>query len=210
MENPKKIGLMGGTFNPIHIGHMILAQRAMEEVNLDEVWFIPTGCSYMKMNHPDMLSGKERFQLVSKAIQENDRFRCLDLEVKRQGYTYSYETLEQLKSQYPEYEFYFIFGADCLFSIEKWKCPDRIFQNCTIIAAARNGASLEKMEEKVTWLSTQYGANIQLLSFPNLEISSTEIRNRLHEKKSIRFLVPDTVLSYIEEKHFYQDTVKTD
>lgn len=206
MDNLKKIGLMGGTFNPIHIGHIILAQRAMEEMELDEVWFIPTGCSYMKVNNPDILAGQDRLELTTRAIQDNNRFRCLNLEIERQGYTYSYETLEQLKAMYPNYDFYFIFGADCLFSIEKWKCPDRIFQNCTVIAAARNGSSLEKMQEKIDWLSEQYGAKIQLLAFPNLEISSTEIRNRIRNHKSIRYLVPDSVLSYIEEKKLYQDT----
>ena len=200
----KKVGIMGGTFNPIHIGHLILAQRAMEELALDEVWFIPTGCSYMKKDSVDILPGQERLEMTMLAVQDNPKMKCLDIEIRRNGYTYSYETLEQLKRENADTGFYFIFGADCLFSIEKWKYPDRIFHSCTIAVAVRNGASVDAMETKIAELKKRYGADICLLPFPNLEISSTDIRERIKQGKSVRFLLPEKVLGYIEEKRLYK------
>ena len=133
-----------------------------------------------------------------------DSHRLLIYE-KRPGYTYSYETLEQLKERYPAYEFYFIFGSDCLFTVENWKYPERIFKNCKVIAAVRNGACMDEMQRKKLDLEQKFHAKIHLLSFPNLEISSTDLRQRIRMGKSVRYLIPDAVISYIEEKHFYKD-----
>lgn len=199
-----RIGIMGGTFDPIHIGHLALAQFAMEEEGLDEVWFVPTGCSYMKEDRK-VVSPEERYEMTRLAVEGNDRMRCLDIETKREGYTYSYETLEELCREYPKDSFFFIFGADCLFAIETWKEPKRIFASAEVIAAVRNGADIAAMELKIAELTQKYGARIRLLSFLNLEISSTDIRERVREGKSIRYLVPDKVLHYIAEKGFYQN-----
>lgn len=200
----KKIGIMGGTFNPIHIGHLLLAERAKEEIMLDEIWLIPTGCSYMKEN-TEVLPGEERYQMARLAAEDKPWMKCLDIEVKRKGYTYSYETLEQLREIYPDYRFYFMFGADCLFTIEKWKYPERIFANCNIVAAVRNDASVEEMEQKKRELEAKYDAQISLLMFPRLEISSTDLRNRIRMGKSVSYLIPEKVISYIAEKQFYKN-----
>lgn len=198
-----KIGIMGGTFNPIHNGHLMLAQYALEENNLDEIWFIPTGCSYMKKDQ-GILPGEERFHMVELAVTDNPRMYPIDIEIKREGYTYSYETLEMLNALYPEHQFYFIFGADCLFSIENWKCPQEIFDNCTIIAAVRSGASMEQMEAKKEELLNKFQGNIILMPFLQLEISSTLIRERLAMGKDVRYMLPESVLQYITDKHFYE------
>lgn len=203
----KKIGIMGGTFNPIHMGHLLLAEWAKDAEGLDEIWFIPTGCSYMKSNQ-DMAASKERFQMTSLAICGTESMKVLDIEIRREGYTYTYETLEELKHEYPEYHFFFIFGADCLFSIESWKHPERIFANCSIIAAVRGDATMEEMNCKRAKLQEKYDADIRLLPFLQLEISSTIIRERIKEGHSIRYLVPDTVISYIEEKGLYGYEIK--
>ena len=200
----KKIGIMGGTFNPIHVGHLALAETAMEECKLDEIWLIPTGCSYLKMNL-DVVSAQERFAMASLAVKDNDRMKCHDIELKRSGYSYSYQTLEQLRQEYPNNEFFFIFGADCLLTIENWKCPERIFQSCTVIAAVRSGISLAETERKKRELELRFQARIQLLPFLNLEISSTYLRERIRLGKSVRYLIPDQVLSYINEKNFYKE-----
>lgn len=101
-----RIGIMGGTFNPIHIGHLMLAEQALESTHLDQVWMIPTGCSYLKTKEGiTILPGTERYDMVQLAIADNDRFRCLDIEIKRPGNSYSYETMEQLHREYPEHLF---------------------------------------------------------------------------------------------------------
>lgn len=202
-----KIGIMGGTFNPIHIGHLALAESAKNELDLDEVWFIPTGISYQKEKLP-VLPGEERLRMTELAIADNEAFKCLDMEVKRQGYTYTYETLEQLKSRYPDNTFYFIVGADCLFAIENWRHPEKIFESCILAAAIRGKVSLDELEEKKVRLEAQFSGNVELFPFVNLEISSTEIRSRVHEGKSIKYMVSETVKKYIEEKGFYRETEK--
>ncbi len=197
-----RIGIMGGTFNPIHMGHLLLAQYALEENDLDEIWLLPTGCSYMKQDD-NGVSARERYHMTELAVSDNPYMRCMDIEIKRKGYTYTYETLELLRALYPEQEFYFVFGADCLFSIESWKEPQKIFDNCTVIAAVRSGASIEEMEEKKAELVASFQARIILMPFLQMEISSTVIRRRVKEGKSIRYMVPDVVLKYIEENHIY-------
>lgn len=98
-----RIGIMGGTFNPIHIGHLMLAEQALESAHLDQIWMIPTGCSYLKTKEGiTVLPGTERYDMVQRAIADNDRFRCLDIEIKRPGDSYSYETMEQLHREYPQ------------------------------------------------------------------------------------------------------------
>ncbi len=198
-----RIGIMGGTFNPIHMGHLLLAQYALEENDLDEIWLLPTGCSYMKQDD-NGVSARERYHMTELAVSDNPYMRCMDIEIKRKGYTYTYETLELLRALYPEQEFYFVFGADCLFSIESWKEPQKIFDNCTVIAAVRSGASIEEMEEKKAELVASFQARIILMPFLQMEISSTVIRRRVKEGKSIRYMVPDVVLKYIEENHIYR------
>lgn len=199
-----KIGVMGGTFDPIHMGHLMLAEWAADAAKLDQVWIIPTGQSYMKTDRR-IQPGPERLQMVKLAVEGNDRLKCLDLEIAREGYTYSYETMEELHALYPEHQFYFIEGADCLFTMENWKCPERLFASCTILAAVRGDISLQKLEEKRKELLARFGGEIQLMSFLQMSISSTEVRRRLSCGESVRYMVPDRVLQYIQEKGLYHE-----
>lgn len=205
-----RIGIMGGTFNPIHNGHLMLAECARQECNLDEVWFIPTGFSYMKdvkaagRDAQGIPTGADRLEMTELAIESNPYFSCLDIEVRREGATYTCETLEELCSEYPQNRYFFICGADCLYTIETWKNPDRIFQSCTLIAAVRGDADQDEMRDKISELSSRYGAEIILLPFRNLQISSTEIRERVGKRLSVRYMLPDAVIQFIEAKEFYQ------
>jgi len=203
IDSWKKTGIVGGTFNPIHTGHLLLGQWAVEEAGLDGVAYIPTGNSYMKERN-EILPGEERLAMVELAVSGNDRFCCLDLEMKREGNTYTYETLKELHTMYPQTSLYFIVGADCLFSIENWYKPESIFRHCTLLAASRNGMPMEMLEQKRRELGKRYGADIRLMSFPNMEISSTDIRRRCAEGRSIQYLVPDPVREYIKRNHYYE------
>ena len=198
---------MGGTFDPIHIGHLMLAEWALGAADLEEVWIVPTGQSYMKTDHY-VLPGAERLHMAELAVEDNDRLRCSDIEVRRQGYTYTYETLEELNEAYPDTEFYFIQGADCLFALESWKYPDRILNSCTVLTAVRGDADLDLLEPKRRELLGKYNGNIVLMPFMQLSISSSEIRERVRAGKSIRYLVPDSVLKYIEKKGFYREEAR--
>lgn len=200
----RKIGIMGGTFDPIHVGHLMLAEWAMEEAGLEEVWVVPTGVSYMKAGR-SILPGHERLHMAELATRDNARFRCLDIEIRREGYTYTYETLELLKKQNPNTEIFFIVGADCLFAIENWRHPEKIFGTCTLVAAVRNDASMKEMEEKRRYLLEKFGGNIILMPFVRMSVTSTEIRERIRKGKSVRYMVPRETLAYIEEKGFYRD-----
>lgn len=200
----RRIGIMGGTFNPIHVGHLLLAEWVKCEAELDEIWLIPNGISYMK-EQLEVAPAGDRLKMTELAAMENKHFKCLDLEIKRAGYTYSYETLEELARAYPEDELYFILGADCLFTLETWKCPERILGCCRLIAAVRDEASLEEMRRKKAELEQRFGGEIMLLPFVRLSLSSTEIRARIKQGKSVRYMVPDSVLTYIEERGLYRE-----
>ncbi len=203
-QGGRKIGVMGGTFNPIHVGHLMLAEWAMEAAELDQILFIPAGCPYMKDNL-HVLDGDKRLQMTALAIEDHPAFAVSGMEVERKGYTYTCDTMEQLKKEHPEDIFYFIMGADCLYTIENWRDPERIFHACHVIAAARNGSSLTQMEEKCRDLFDKFHSKILLLQFPAIEISSTEIRERAASGRSIRYLVPEKVREYIIKNRLYQE-----
>lgn len=199
-----KIGILGGTFNPIHVGHLLLAEWAKDALDLDEIWFIPSGCSYMKAGL-SVLPGRERVKMVELAIEDSKDFKCLDLEILREGATYTYETLQELHSLHPEDAFYFITGADCLFQLEKWMHPEKILEQATLVAAIRDHSSMEQLEQMKEKLLKKWKGEILLLPFLRFSVTSTEIRERIAQGKSVHYLVPEKTLGYIMEKGYYRD-----
>lgn len=198
----KKIGVLGGTFNPIHNGHLILAESARQEFQLEEVLLIPSGCSYMK-EQTEILPGNIRFEMTRLAAMENPYFTASDIEVTRTGYSYTCETLRQLKKERSDAQIYYIIGADTLFHMESWKNPEQIFTGCVTVAAVRDGWDDERLQKQIDYLSGKYRADIRLLPSLHIEISSTEIRNRCRKKQSIRYLVPECVRMFLEEYGHY-------
>lgn len=204
MSEKKRVGIMGGTFNPIHLGHLIVAENAYEELELDEVLFIPCGMPYLK-DTKEVLDPKVRISLVGEAIDDNPHFAMSTMEVDRGGNSYSYETIEELKRVNPEIEYFFLVGADSLFSIEEWKHPEKIFAQVTVAVAIRNGYTPEGLEEKIKALEEKYGTKILKLPCRSVDISSTQIRERVKAGKSIRYMVRYKTEQVIRKNRLYLD-----
>ena len=198
-----KIGVMGGTFDPIHIGHLLLGEMAYEDFGLDEIWFLPNGNPPHKENAPEA-GVEERVEMVRLAIEGIPYFKLSLLEAEEEQYFYTYQTMASFQRTYPQDSFYFILGADSLFAIETWRYFREIFPTCTLLAAMRDDKDLRGMYAQIRYLHETYGAEIALLKAPLLEISSTDIRARAKEGKTVRFLAPDKVAEYIARKGLYR------
>lgn len=200
----KKTGIMGGTFNPVHIGHLLLAENAKEAFGLDEILFVPSGLPYMK-NGIEIADKWMRLEMTRLAVSDNPAFVLSSAEVEREGNSYTWETLELLREKEPETEFFFIEGADSLFAMESWKNPEIIFRDCTILAAVRDGKDDDDLREQIARLEKKYGARIGLIGMKEISFSSTDIRERIRNGRSIRYMVPDKVIEYIKKYRLYME-----
>jgi len=196
----QKIGILGGTFNPIHIGHLTIAQNTLEECNLNKVIFIPSGISYFK-DQNTIVSKEHRINMVKAAINNNPCFDISTIETERDGNSYTYETILELKNE--NTSLYYIIGADTLFSMESWKNPNIIFQNSTIVCSKRNNMDETILINKKIELEEKYSCDIVLLNSPELDISSTDIRNNIKAGKSCKYYLTDSVIEYIKENKLY-------
>ena len=192
----KKVGILGGTFNPVHMAHLIIAEIAREEAGLDDILFIPSGCSYLK-DASDILPAKDRIHMTGLAIEDNSHFALSTIEIDRGGNSYTCDTLLELKHRYPDQEYYLIVGADNLFTMEEWKDPEVIFGNAKILAAVRGSKKRADMEEKIAELKEKYHADITLLHVSHVDISSSLIREKIAQGLSIRYMLPEKVREYI-------------
>lgn len=199
----KKVGILGGTFNPVHMAHLIIAEIALEEAGLDEILFVPTGCSYLK-DASDILPAKDRIRMTGLAIEDNPDFALSTIETDRKGNSYTCDTLMELRKCYPDREYYLIVGADNLFTMEEWKDPEIIFQNAKILAAVRGSKKYADMEERIEELKKKYQADISLLPVRHVDISSSMIRERVAAGRSIRYMLPEKVREYIIKNHLYE------
>lgn len=200
----KKTGIMGGTFNPIHMGHLLLAENAKEAFGLDEILFVPSGLPYMK-NGIEIADKWMRLEMTRLAVSDNPAFAISSAEVEREGNSYTWETLELFRDKEPETEFFFIEGADSLFAMESWKNPEIIFRDCTILAAVRDGKGDDDLREQIGRLEKKYGARIGLIGMKEISFSSTDIRERIRNGRSIRYMVPDKVIEYIKKYRLYME-----
>jgi len=200
-----KIGIMGGTFDPIHNGHLMLGEYAYRQYMLDKIWFMPNGNPPHKASTTIESHAKNRLEMVKRAIDGIEYFVLQPYEIENKDVNYSYKTMEYFNEIYPEYEFYFIMGADSLFNIESWVKPERLLKTCIILAAHRDDKSTKEMQEQISYLNKKYNADIRLLNTPNVDISSSEIRKMMKEGISIKGVVPEAVLDYIETKQLFRD-----
>ena len=200
----RKVGIMGGTFDPIHIGHLILGENAYLQFGLDKVVFMPSGNPPHKKDR-DGGTDLQRMDMVKLAIASNTHFEISDIEMNEDGYTYTYRTLERLVKEHPETEYYFIIGADSLFYFDSWKNPQRIADACTLVVATRNHTSDEKLDEKIEFVRKLFNAKIEKLDTENIDCSSSQIRSWIKEGHTVKYYVPDTVINYIHTYHVYTE-----
>lgn len=199
-----KIGILGGTFNPIHYGHLIIAEYIRVDQNLEKIIFIPTGIPPHK-NKEEILNSKIRSEMVGLAIESNPQFECSNIEIYNKEISYTIDTVKSLKSQNPDNEFHMIIGGDSLMSLRTWKGYKELISITNIIVADRYGACGKTIIAEIDKLNSETKNSITSIKTPIIEISSTEIRNKLKEKKSIKYLLPENVENYILKRGIYNN-----
>ena len=197
----KKIGILGGTLDPIHNGHLMIAECARDQLSLDEVWFMPTGNPPHKSNQ-NISPNEVRKEMIELAIEDNNNFKFSDFEYKRDGIIYTSDTMKLLKNAYKDTDFYFIMGADSLMYFKDGHKPEEIVLYCNLVVAGRDNDDSELLRE-VAILEDKYNINIHVLKSPKICISSSDIRDYINNKFSIKYMVPDSVERYIKNKNLY-------
>ncbi|MEG0075553.1 MAG: nicotinate-nucleotide adenylyltransferase [Eubacterium sp.] len=197
-----KIGLLGGSFNPIHTGHLLLAESARDQYGLDKVLFIPAGNNPFKELNKE-IEKQHRLKMVELAIASNPNFEVLTVELERPGMTYTIDTINQVKEIYPECEFYFITGADIMFEITLWKGAPDLLESVNFITTFRPGYSHNRLDTRIEELQEIYNAKIFKLFTSEMDIASSDIRGRVKNGYSIKYLLPDSVERYIKKNGLY-------
>lgn len=190
----KRLGLFGGRFDPPHLGHLLVAQEALERLELDEVWFIPAQTPPHK---PALASAEARADMTLLATAPHPAFRTSRLEIGRPGPSYTFDTVSRVKNDEPGVKLFFITGVDAYADIETWHRAPELLEAVKMVAVSRPGASLSGLNER-------YRERVTLLDRLRVDISSTEVRRRLLEGRSVRYLVPEPVESYLGKHHLYR------
>lgn len=185
-----KIGLLGGTFDPPHIGHLIIAEEVRVKLQLEEIWFIPSYEPPHKQKAKSTIH--DRLMMLEQSIQDHKYFKIDTIELNRKGKSYTIDTVNTLKQKYPNYQFYFIIGADMVEYLPNWKNIDELIELVTFVGVNRPGYQLE----------SQYP--IKIIDAPIIHVSSSDIRDRVANKQSIKYLVKELVSHYIKEKRLYE------
>ncbi len=199
----KKVGLMGGTFNPIHNGHLIMAEYVYESYQLDKLLFIPTSISvHKKTSH---ISPKDRLEMTRLAIASNDHFEICMIDMERAEKTYTIDTIQSFRNKYSHTHFYFIIGADSALGLQNWKEAERLMKICRFIVVNRACYPSKELKNHIQYLKDQYNATIEYMKTPDIEISSSMIRERIGSNKSIKYMTPECVESYIHKHKLYYE-----
>lgn len=189
------IGIFGGSFNPIHIGHLIMANEVLIKLNLEKIVFIPAGNPPHK-NLINLASTIDRYNMVKLSIEDNKKFEVSDIEIKKQCITYTYDTLKELKEIYKESKLYFIIGFDSLKELDTWKNIDKMNKYCDFVVVDRNSNS-EQIDFLIKEYKQKYNLSIHYVETPNINISSTMIRQRVKDNINITYMVDKKVEEYI-------------
>ncbi|CUH97465.1 putative nicotinate-nucleotide adenylyltransferase [Propionispora sp. 2/2-37] len=203
MSDKQRIGIMGGTFDPIHIGHLVTAEAVRREYQLEKVLFIPAADPPHKQNLPVTLP-MHRYIMTILATYSNIHFAVSRIELDRKGPSYTIDTITELKKQYGlQTELFFITGTDAILELATWKNVDLLLENCHFIAATRPGCG-GTLDSVIEYFGEQGRGHIHLLATPELDISSTDIRERVKQGRSIKYIVPENVENYIAKEGLYR------
>lgn len=203
MGKLKSLGILGGTFDPVHYGHLLAGEWAREVYHLDQLIFMPSA----RPPHKDLsgvLDSEHRLRMVELAIRDNPDFSVSKLELERSGFSYTIDTIRYYLQTNPGVDIYFIIGVDALQLLYTWKDVEELVQLCRFIVVTRPGYELDRNKPVLQSLPAAIWERLVLLSIPGLEISSSDIRKRVAEGKSIRYLLPPSVTTYIQEHHLYK------
>lgn len=198
-----KYGIMGGTFNPIHYAHLFIADEVLELFNLNKIIFMPTGTPPHK--HNINIDVFQRYSMTKLAVSNNPNFIVSDIEVLNTEISYTVETVKKLKDAHPEVEFYFITGTDAILQLPNWKEPEKLMKLCKFISVNRPNYIDENLQSKIKSITDKLGGEIFIVDGPEIDLSSTMIRERVREGKTIRYLLPDSVNNYIIKNRLYMN-----
>ena len=199
----KALGIMGGTFDPIHYGHLVTAEEARCQFDLDAVIFVPSGKPPHKKDY-SVSDAKHRYLMTVLAVVTNPFFDVSRTEIDREGYSYTIDTVKEFREKYPLAEIFFITGADAILEILTWKKVEEVMDHCRFIAATRPGYNLNDLDKKFKAILPEYSNRIETIEVPALAISSTDIRQRVAKDMSIKYLVPEAVEQYILKNNLYR------
>jgi nicotinate-nucleotide adenylyltransferase len=197
-NGPRRIGVLGGTFDPIHLGHLVAASEALYALELDEVVFVPAGRPWQKVKYSD---GEDRFMMTMLAVMGHPRFSASRIELDRRGPTYTVDTLETMRKFWGEdVVLYFLTGADAVAGLSTWHDVERLGLIADVVALPRPGTEVAAIEAKPGW------PRVHVLEMPLIEVSGTDVRARVRSGRPIDFMVPRDVVAYIREHALYEGT----
>ncbi|MEG0370798.1 MAG: nicotinate-nucleotide adenylyltransferase [Clostridium sp.] len=197
-----KLGIFGGTFNPIHIGHLIVAQSVLEDLSLDKIIFIPTGNPPHK-NFNMIESGFRRLDMITRATKSNEKFDISDIEVVREGVTYTFDTLIKIRQVFNKSEINFIIGYDTLLDMKNWYNIHEVVKLAKFIVVNRNEQT-SVIKNAIEFFKKGFGGEFELVNIPNIDVSSSDIRKRIIEGKDINYMVTKPVYDYIIDNNLYR------
>lgn len=202
----QRIGLYGGTFDPIHVGHLLIAEQVREQLQLDQVRFIPAATAPHKLEHA-AADGKQRLEMVELAISGNPHFVADDRELQRGGTSYTVDTLASVQAELPQADLVFIMGSDSLDELHTWREPERICQLAFVAVVARGGHPAPDVSQLTRYLPAQQRAQAaeHVIPMPQIEISASDIRQRLAVGRSVRYQLHPAVEAYIAAQQLYRD-----
>lgn len=198
-----RMGIFGGTFDPVHYGHLLLAETCREQLKLDEVRFVPAATPPHKL-HDQISDGHVRADMLSLAVSGYREFVVDRRELKRMGPSYTVDTLAEFAAEFPRAELYFLTGADSLRDFLSWREPDRILELATLVACNRPGLPKLHDEQVAKWVGPEIADHVLTLQMPGTDISGSEIRERVREGRSLRFLMPHAVEVFVIEHGLYR------